>query len=474
MTAVTSGSHASARITVHGPRGCFDAAVSSGTTPGEILGDRRARARIGLRDGDDAVLVTRDGGTVEERKPLLEQGVDDGDVLSVLVLAESGSPSTHRGRVRRTSRTRARTGGPVEPLVAALTVLVTAGLLAIPVGGAGRTAAACALLAAAVLGTVASPHGEWGDRCRLLAPLAAAAGVGILLASSEPGQVHLALTAAAVIAAITAATARARGVGRAPPSGDRRSSTSPPVVDELLVVLLVAVAVAAVLGLGLLAGASLRASGIVVAVVAVLTARLLPTVVMDAPDEALLELDRLAVTAWTAHDRVPRRGWRRLHTHDVSDLVDRARRHFGTTAVLVSALAVVGTTGALTSAATGLGPYGTVALAVTVALTLGLSARTVRHPVGRTSMLLAAALVALAAGTVGVAGADAGWRAVAFGSAVLVAACVVPAAVALGRGWRSVRWARAGDIVEGLAAALVLPAGFVAAGGFDWVRQLAS
>jgi hypothetical protein len=56
----------------------------------------------------------------------------------------------------------------------------------------------------------------------------------------------------------------------------------------------------------------------------------------------------------------------------------------------------------------------------------------------------------------------------------LTGALVVPAALALGRGWRSVYWARLADVVEGLAVGLALPAGLLAAGAFEYVRQLVS
>ena len=55
-----------------------------------------------------------------------------------------------------------------------------------------------------------------------------------------------------------------------------------------------------------------------------------------------------------------------------------------------------------------------------------------------------------------------------------VGAAAVLVAHAFGRGWRSVRWARVGDGFEGLCVALSLPAALLAAGGWEWFRQLAA
>jgi hypothetical protein len=51
---------------------------------------------------------------------------------------------------------------------------------------------------------------------------------------------------------------------------------------------------------------------------------------------------------------------------------------------------------------------------------------------------------------------------------------VVVAAVALGRGWQSVYWGRVGDLLEALAVGLALPAGLLAAGVVEFVRQMVS
>ena len=81
--------------------------------------------------------------------------------------------------------------------------------------------------------------------------------------------------------------------------------------DELAQVwLVVGGAAATLVTVFLLTGASAHGVWTVVFAAAVVAARLLPYTVVDVPDRALLDLDRLAVTAWSARER-PRGGRRR-------------------------------------------------------------------------------------------------------------------------------------------------------------------
>lgn len=477
---MTTATMAPVRITVYGPDGSADTGIWSGTTPVDLVGDGRVRAALGLQAGEQVAVVSRSGARLRDDSPLLDQRVGEGDVLTVLVPARAAQPAGqrvgHRMRVRsrRTPRTRERGARRLGPVVTALVLLTLAGVVSVPAGGAVRALTAYVLLAVALLGAVAVPREGWGDSARLLAPAAAAAGVLTLLAGSGPGRMHLALTAAAVAAAVIAAAARVRTVRAVSAHDAGQVTTTQDGADRLLVVLVLASTVAGVLGTGLLIGTPLRACAVMLAAGATLTPRLLPSAVVGVPDEALLELDRLSVTAWSAHERLPQQGWRRLRAHDVTDLITRARRLFGTTTVLCCALAVVGAIGALTGDPLGLARVGAAALAICVGLTMALSARSVRDRAGRASLLAGGAVLGLASAAVVLAGLGTGWRLAVLVTAVLAGIAVVPAAVALGRGWHSVRWARTGDVLEGLAVALVVPAAFVATGGFDWVRQLAA
>jgi hypothetical protein len=326
-------------------------------------------------------------------------------------------------------------------------------------GALGTLCAGLLLLGAA---TAVQP---WRDPARrrvahALAPVFAAAGVMAGLGHSRPGGMLLVLVVAALAAAVAAAVSRARG-GR----DDERA----------WVWIAAASVVASVTMLVLLLQASLVALWALLFTVALMVMRWLPYLVVDVPDQALVDIDRLAVTAWSARER-PRSGRRRnvVDPAWVGAVAGRGSRLAAAT--VVASCLVLAVSGPLLALGAGDGIGGAAAYLLVLfgGAAVTLTSRTYRSAAPRLLLRLGGGWVLAAVGVVYVAGLDAGavWG-LAAGGAVL-GTCVLVAAVALGRGWRSLWWARTGDVVEGSCVVLAIAALPVAAGLFDFVRELPS
>jgi len=277
-------------------------------------------------------------------------------------------------------------------------------------------------------------HRPWGDACRLVAPVLVAAGTAVLLLGSDrPGQHALALTAAATAAAAAAAVLRALRDG-AP--------------EALLLELVVACVLAVAAGGALLSGVSLPTLAALLTALAVCLVRVLPAMVIDVPDEELLDLDRVAVTAWSAQLPGQRRR-KRVRTAEVTRQVGESRRLLDAAVVAVVLTAGVGVPVVLAQGGSLLPRTGAIALGCCAAVALPLHARAVRGVVGRTALLLGGIAAAVATLAALIFSADDLQRVVLSLTAAAAGACTVVAAVALGRGWRSVRWARLADATEG-------------------------
>jgi len=444
------------RLGVRGPAGVVDVAAGAGTTPGELLGDD-LRARLEVDPDVELVLVRRAGDPLQADQPLALQGVDDGDVLVVLVLrpgpgTEGGGPSAAVGTGRPGA---ARRSGLLAGAVASL---LGACLVAVGAGGWSRPGTAGVAVLLALLALVA-PTGRWGDACRLVAPVLVAVGTAVLLLGSDrPGQRALALTAAATAAAALAAVLRALRAG-AP--------------EALLLELVVACVLAVAAGGALLSGVSLPTLAALLTALAVCLVRVLPAMVIDVPDEELLDLDRVAVTAWSAQLPGQRRR-KRVRTAEVTGQVGVSRRLLDAAVVAVVLTADVGVPVVLAQGGSVLPRTGAIALGCCAAVALPLHARAVRGALARTALLLGGTAAAAATLAALIFSADDQQRVVLGLGAAAAGACTVVAAVAVGRGWRSVRWARLADATEGLAVALALPAAVLASNGVEHVRSLVS
>lgn len=455
------------RLTVRGAAGCVDLVVPPGADV-ESLG-REYAAAFGTEQ--PPVLVTTTGRALEARVPLRRQGVTPGDVL-VALEPDVVSPDVEgpRDRTQHGSWpdrvTPADQGGPGVRSVLTAVSVAFAGLAALAgavVPGPSRTAAAVVLAVAALLSSLAVPALRGASRtAHAMAAPAFAGTAGLLLSwSTAPGGVLLATAVGALAAGVAAAVARA--------GADERT-------ERLLRVWLVAAGTTAVSSaVSLAAGAGESALWAWLFVAAVVAARLLPYLVVDVPDEVLLDMDRLAVTAWSPRER-PRGSRRRLavRPRGVAELARQGRDLLVAGAV---ALAVVATIAAILLACrpgSGIESVGVRLVLLFGGSALALTARSYRAVVPRFALRVPA-LLALSAVLVfflGASSADRLWWALAALAVTVLA--LVAAAISLGRGWRSIWWARTADVVEGGSVVLCVAAFPVAAGIFSLVRQLPS
>ena len=450
------------RLTVRGATGSVDLAVPPWADV-ESLGREYAGA---TGHSVPPVLVTTTGRPLDPSRPLHQLPVAPGDVLVALdpeALAPQAPDSRSTPSATRGPGTGPWSARPV--LVGASVVCAVAACLAGGLSPSGplRVASVMVLLLAAVASSLLAPvaRGTLRTAHAMAAPAFAGAAGYLLVHSSATGGDLLALAVASTTAGVAAAVVRTGADAR---------------LERLLRVWLVvaggtAVAAAVALAVGL-PGSSLWVLQFFLAVVA---ARLLPYLVVDVPDEVMLDIDRLAVTAWSARE-APRRGRRRVavRPEGVSSLLRQGRDLLVAGAVAVAAVATAATVSLVLEPRWGVEALGVHLLLLFGGAALALTARSYRAAVPRAALRLPAALAVTAVLVVGLHGLSGSWLWWSLGGLAAAAPAVVAAAVSLGRGWRSVWWARTADVVEGLSVVLCVAAFPVAVGLFDLVRQLQS
>jgi hypothetical protein len=461
------------RLTVRGADDAVDLVVPAGTTCDALAGEYAAA----VGRPTPPALTTTSGRSLDPRRSVAEVGVEPGDVLYAVDLHSSPGPDPTPGVDGPHKVPPSRTGmdTAVTPAVTPLVTPVIAGLLAGAAvlaamlgpadrGWAAAPAGGLLILAAGAVGVAAAVGVPTALRAVPVAPALGGAGGLLVLVGPAPGRLQLAVTGAAVLVAVVAAGLSA--VAAAP-------------LVRLLRVWLVG---AAVVGLSAAAGLALgtpdRSVWVVLFLAGVVVARLAPYLVVDVPDESLLDIDRLAVTAWSARERPPSRRRRlMIRQAGVVETAHAGQRLLLWTPVAVAAATTV-TAAALArwsaAAEPGWDRWGVAVLLVSGGAALALSSRSHRVPGPRRALRAAgtAVLVAAALSTLLVVGVVGTWL-TAVGLLVAGLLAVV-AGRALGRGWRSLWWARTADVVEGLGVVLAVAALPVASGLSSWVRQLPS
>lgn len=436
-------------VSVHGPAGVLDLVVPAGAAAVDVA---EAYAR---QSGLTTIpaLCTRVGAVLPPDGPLVRQGVRAGDLL----VATPGPVPAGRLPSRP---------GPVDVVrrsgaATATTLATLAGIAGVLAGWCAatadderlRTATVAVLAAGTVLGLL--PVGR-ALASRAVAAPALAAGAALALAwDPAPARLPVLLGVCALVAAVAAAAARALS----------RSADEP-----LQVWIATGAGLFAVTWLAALAGAPPRVSWAVLLVLATLAARIVPSLVVDVPDQYLIDLERLAVTAWSAREQPSgKRGRTMIPPAAVAGVASRGARMLTAATAAIAVVVLVAAPLLLATATLQVDRVGARVLVGCAGAALLLAARSYRHRGARALLRAAglgcaAALVAVLVPAMG----EGTMLALTIASVGLGVLLVV-VAVATGRGWRSAWWSRRAEVAEGLCGAVVVASLVVATG---WFRQL--
>jgi peptidoglycan/LPS O-acetylase OafA/YrhL len=200
---------------------------------------------------------------------------------------------------------------------------------------------------------------------------------------------------------------------------------------------------------------------------AMLAARFVPGFVIDVPDQYLLDLERLAVTAWSARDRPSgRRGRTLVSRAAVAAVAARGTRMLTAYCVAVLVVAAIAAPLLLQSTPLAIDRIGARCLVFFSGCGLLLAARSYRHAAAR-GLLRAAGLICLGVLVAAAVRTSGDGRMAALGgAAILLAAVLIVAAVATGRGWRSAWWSRRAEVAEALCGSAAVASVLVASGVF--------
>jgi hypothetical protein len=450
---MSSSAGATIALSIHGPAGVLDLVVPAGATSVDVAREYAKQADVpGI-----PLLQTALGERLNAAVPLGEAGIQPGDVL----VATTG---VHRPR--RVTLLQAAKNAPESPALAALIAWVAALVAVLAAWYAGRagddvvrTVAVGLLLVCSLVGVL--PLGRHARQRAAAAPAFAAAAA--FAALYEPG-VHL---LPAILGAAGIAAAVVAGIGRALSAGS----------DEVGTVWIVSgLTVFACCAVPAMLGWDARVAWTLLVFLSMMAARFAPSLAVDVPDEALLDLDRLAVTAWSARDtqRHGRRGRIVVAADAMERLVHRASRIVTGAAAAILVIVLVASPLLLHTATIDLDRIGARCLVFFAGCSLLLAARSYRHAGARVLLRLAGlgALVALAVHLV--AGPGAGHVDTFFYVTVALGVVALAAAVATGRGWRSVWWSRRAEVAESLCGSFAFAAAVVAAGVFRRLWEMTS
>ena len=434
-------------ITVHGRAGVVDLLVPAGASAEDVAREYAAQCRLAFVPA----LHTRSGLGLDPGERLADLGLSSGAVLVATGspgesgTRDAGSPS--RSRTWLTAAT-----GSFSVVVCALAVsaAVLSAWFAAHTVGTQHDAAVLVLAGTALVGVL--PLGAQAAHRAAAAPAFGAAAAFATVWTPEPEKLPTVVGVSALVAAVTAGVAAALS---------RRA-------EEVLRVWVVAgVALFVLTGAGALVGAPPEVVWGVLLVLAMLAARFVPGLAVDVPDQYLVDIERLAVTAWSARDRPHgRRGRTVVRPDAVAVVAVRASRTVTAAAGAIWAVVAVSSPMLLSTATLPVDRVGARVLVGLAGAALLLSARSYRHR-GARAMLRGAGLTCWAALLFVLLGLLSDERLLLLAwSAIVVAALLVVVAVANGRGWRSAWWSRRAEVAESLAGAGAIAALVVSSGLF--------
>lgn len=457
-----SGSPSVLAVTVHGPAGVLDLTVPAAATFGDLAQTYAAEAGL----AGPLLLVSGRGEALPMTTAVGDAGVVPGSVLvAVAPDSRASPPGGAHGSTVAASAVRP-TNGSALWFVAAAAAAVAAGWSAVQLPEGDRWPVVATLGLASLVGCL--PLGALAVQRVLAAPAFAAAACLAVVWDPTPERLPVVVGTMALAAAVAAAVGRALADPEVLASG----------ADEgLRVWIVVGVLWFGVAAVATLASAAPQVVWSLLFLLAVLAARFVPAYAVDVPDQYLLDLERLAVTAWSARERpAGRRGRIVVPERAVAAVATRGARMVHAAGVAILVVVAVTAPLLLWSADLPLDRVGARCLVGLGGATLLLAARSHRHDGSRGLLRLAGvtALGWIAVVVLGIAGPDAtggsssapGWVATVAVVALALSAALILVAVQVGRGWRSAWWARRAEIAEALCGAAAVGSLVVAVGFF--------
>ncbi|GAA1799551.1 hypothetical protein GCM10009795_051290 [Nocardioides hankookensis] len=454
MDDVTTNATADLALSVHGPVGVLDLVVPSGAAAVDVAEVYARQAGLSTVP----MLCSRVGAVLPPDLPLARAGVRPGDVLVATTAVVPAAGRGHRTEAPAPATRRADTAATVVTVLAAACA-VTAGWLAATAGTDRlRTATVAVLLAAGVIGVL--PIGRYAGQRAVAAPAFAGAATLALAWDPHVERLPMIVGLCGLVCALAAATARSLG---------READ------EALQVWIITGAGVFGLTWLCTLAGAPPRLTWSILLVLAVLAARVVPGMVVDVPDQYLIDLERLAVTAWSARERsTGKRGRAVVPRSAVSAVAGHGARMLTAAAAAIAVVAVVSAPLLLATADLRVDRIGARCLVGFAGAALLLAARSYRHR-GAGALLRTAGLGCwLALLVVMLRLLDESFLRGLTVAVVLLGVALVIVAVATGRGWRSAWWSRRAEVAEGLCGALVVASIVVSSGWFREVWEMAS
>lgn len=438
-------------VSVHGPRGVLDLTVPTGATLAEV--GRAYAAEAGL----DRVLplVTASGRDLAADATLEQAGITAG---TVLVAVDPSLPAEAGGRRTSAMAETSLRPGALSALWCGVAagVALLAGWTAAHLPDDERTVVVAVLGAAALLGCL--PFGPLSPQRVVVAPVYAVAAVLAEVWDPTPELQPIVVAAAVLGGALTAAVGRAL-TGHAE--------------EALRVWIVVGSAWFVVAGLAALTSQRPQVVWAVLLVAAVLAARSVPAIAIDLPDQYLIDVQRLAVTAWSARERpTGRRGRIVVPPETVAEVAERGARLVTAAAAAILAVVAVAAPLLLVTDDIEMDRVGARFLVLFAGGALLFAARSHRHH-GARRLLRLAGLVCLGCLAVVLPGVLGGTTlGYLTGTVIGLGALTVVVAVAVGRGWRSAWWSRRAEIAESLCGAGALAALVVAVGLFRHLWEI--
>ncbi|WP_134741005.1 hypothetical protein [Nocardioides sp. 503] len=443
-------------LTVLGPSGALDLLVPAGASAHDVALEYAAQAGVSA----PPTIHTRVGDPLAPDATLESAGIGAGSL--VVALAESAARPTVTGRRRRATTGPAPRQSPPGALsvlwfcVSTAAALLAGWFASQQEPSEQRTATVVLLGVAAAIGVL--PVGRYAAHRILAAPAFAAAAAFVVAWDPAPERLPTIVGVAALTGAVTAAVARAL---------DRHSEEALRVWVSVGIGVFVVTCGAALLDL------RPQVAWAVLLVAAMLAARFVPMLAIDVPDQFLIDLERLAVTAWSARDRpTGRRGRIVVPPRAVEVVAVRGTRIVTASSAAILAVTVVSAPLLLATATQRPDALGARCLVGFAGCSLLFVARTYRHVAARALLRVAGLVCGLALLVLLFDVLQTDTLLVVGILAVVVAALLLLVSVALGRGWRSAWWSRRGEVAESVCGSFAVGSLVVAVGLFRQLWEL--